>query len=113
MAQTEPAPANPAQGRVVARFAPAAQRERLSAAAHEGRLRRVGEVDLLEAAKLPALARASLLLFVGGGAGFLALELVARDMRHGSAAGDRSTRCATHHPRRGESGRLRADDRGA
>lgn len=83
MAQNEPPRDEPAaHGRVVAPFLSAAKRARLNAAAQAGTLRRVGEIDLLQIAKLPALARASLLLFVASGAGFLALELIARDAHH-------------------------------
>jgi hypothetical protein len=70
------------RGRVVARFLPAAERTRLDAASHAGTLRRVGAVDLLEQARLPDLARASLWLFLMSGAGFIALDLAARQARN-------------------------------
>jgi hypothetical protein len=66
------------QGRVVAPLLSSAKRTRLGAAARTGSLARVGEVDLLQPARLPQLARASLWLFLAAGAGFVALDLTAR-----------------------------------
>ncbi len=70
------------QGRVVARFLSATERAHLDGAAQAGTLRRVGAVDLLQPARLPQLARASLWLFLASGVGFIALDLAARQARH-------------------------------
>jgi len=70
------------QGRVVARFFPATERAHLDTAAQDGTLVRVGAVDLLQQARLPQLARASLGLFIASGAGFIALDLAARQAQH-------------------------------
>lgn len=83
MADGEPSPTlDTRNDRVVARFLSRAKRERLRSAVRDGMLRRVGEVDLLAPAKLPDLARASLLLFVIGGVGFVLLDLAARQAQH-------------------------------
>jgi hypothetical protein len=71
------------QGRVIARFLTPVERSRLDAAAAGGTLNRVGAVDLLHPNQLPELARASLRLFVAAGAGFLAIDLIARRV-HGT-----------------------------
>ena len=70
------------RGRVVARFLPTTERARLDAAARAGTLERVGAVNLLQEARLPELARASLWLFLASGAGFIALDLAARRAQH-------------------------------
>lgn len=83
MAQAEaPSGGSTSLGRVVARFLPSSERVRLAAAAHDGALRRVGELDLLQPASLPHLARVSLLLLVISGGGFALLDLAARDIHH-------------------------------
>jgi len=81
-AATDRPDAGTPRGRVVARFLPAIERAQLDAAAHTGTLVRVGAVDLLQQARLPQLARASLRLFLASGAGFIALDLLARQAQH-------------------------------
>jgi len=67
-----------ARGRVVARFLSMAERRRRQTAVHAGRLLLLDHVELLAPERLPELARQSLWLLLGSGAGFLALEVLAR-----------------------------------
>jgi putative zincin peptidase len=84
----EPPPVSPVPvedvtgGRVVARFLAKAARHRRQAAVDTGRLRPLDHVELLAPERLPELARQSLWLLLGSGAGFLALELLARRVQH-------------------------------
>lgn len=64
--------------RLAARLVSAGQRQAINSALASGRVRRVESVDLLAPARLPALARQSLILLVASGAAFLALDLAAR-----------------------------------
>lgn len=78
-----PAPAEDmTRGRVVARFLSRAERRRRQAAAHAGRLRLLDHVELLAPERLPELARQSVWLLLGSGAGSLALEAIARRIQH-------------------------------
>jgi putative zincin peptidase len=70
------------RGRVVARFLSKAERRRRHAAVRAGRLRPLAHVELLAPEHLPELARQSLWLLLGAGAGFLALEALARRVQH-------------------------------
>lgn len=86
------------QGRVVDPFLSPVARAQLDSAAQSGALVRVGAVSLLDPVRLPELARASLQLFLAGGAGFLAVELLARNARHAGpllGAGPLPTRLLT------------------
>ncbi|HST89161.1 MAG TPA: DUF3267 domain-containing protein [Ktedonobacterales bacterium] len=87
----EPPPVSPApaeevmdatHGRVVARLLSKAERQRRQAAARAGRLRLLDHVELLAPERLPELARQSLWLLLGSGAGFLVLEALARRVQH-------------------------------
>ena len=70
------------RGCVVARFLAEAERQRRQAAVNTGRMRLLDHVELLAAERLPELARRSLWLLLGSGAGFLALEALARRAQH-------------------------------
>jgi hypothetical protein len=61
---------------------PLARREYTEAAIKTGGLRRVADVDLLDPARLPALARDSLGLFLVSGTGFLLLNVLAHQVNH-------------------------------
>ncbi len=84
----EPPPVSPVppedvtRGRVVARLLSKAKRRRRQAAVDTGRLRPLDHVELLAPERLPELARQSLWLLLGSGAGFLALGVLARRVQH-------------------------------
>jgi hypothetical protein len=71
-------------GRLVARLVARRRRHAVDAALAGGRVRREAAVELLAPERLPELARVSLALLVGAGAGFSALEVVARVVRRAS-----------------------------
>jgi hypothetical protein len=74
--------ADVAQSRIVSQLLPQPERGRLDRAARDGRLVRVGAVDLLRPERLPQLARLCLWLFLAAGAAFVVLDLAARQARH-------------------------------
>lgn len=85
MNQLSPTPAmaeDTTRARIVARFLSRSKRQRMQAAAHAGRLRPLDHVELLAPERLPDLARQSIWLLLGSGAGFLALEAIARRVQH-------------------------------
>jgi hypothetical protein len=69
------------RARVIARLLSPARKARLAAAIADGRLHVLEAVDLLAPERLPQMARRSLGLLLGSGAGFLVLELAARTSR--------------------------------
>lgn len=68
--------------RLDARFLPPARRRRLTEMLRAGRLREVTRMELLAPSQLQGLAQVGLVLLLGSGAVFLALQTVARTVRH-------------------------------
>ena len=71
-----------ASWRLDAPFVRGAKRRRLTDAIRTGRVREVARMELLAPAQMQGLAQVGMILLVGSGAVFLALQTVARSVRH-------------------------------